>query len=61
MKPIVLDAQVGLAQVEAKASSPQQALALACSILRDPASGRDARQVAARLCAMLAGQPDQPT
>lgn len=54
-KPAALDALAGLAQVEAKAGSPQQALALARGILCDPASSQDARQTAARLCAALAG------
>lgn len=53
-KPAALDARAGLAQVEAKAGRPQQALALARAILDDDASSQDARQVAARLCATLA-------
>lgn len=54
-KPIALDALVGLAQVEAKAGRPQQALALARAVLADDASSQDAREIAARLCAELAG------
>jgi len=54
-QPAVLDAQVGLAQVEAKTGRLAQALALARSVLDDGASSQDARRVAARLCAELAG------
>jgi len=53
--PAALDALVGLAQVEAKTGRPGLALALARIVLDDDASSQDAREVAARLCAELAG------
>lgn len=54
-RPAALDALMGLAQVEAQAGQPQQALEQVRSILHDPASSQEARHLAARLHATLAG------
>jgi len=54
-QPAALDALAGLAQVEAKTGRLSQAQALARTVLDDNASSQDARDVAARLCAELAG------
>ncbi len=54
-RPAALDARMGLAQVEAQAGRPQQALEQARYILRDPASSQEARHLAARLHVTLSG------
>jgi len=54
-QPAALDALIGLARVEAKTGRLSQALAMARTVLDDGASSQDARELAARLCAELAG------
>ena len=53
--PAALDALAGLAQVEARTGRLSEALELARTVLDDDASSQDAREVAARLRAELAG------